>query len=58
MSRENVAIALAQMANICHDTVVGSAEAAKPISDKTAGFAMRAMVGAIILYDHISESGL
>jgi len=55
--KENVSAVLASMANICRDTVIGSKDAEKPLNEKTALFALRAMVGAIILYDHISELG-
>ena len=57
MPKENVTSALASMANICRDTVMGDKDSAKPMQEKTVLFALRAMTGAIILYDHIAELG-
>lgn len=51
--RENVTVALATMANVCHDMV----EKKKFPNDATNMFCLRAMVGSIILYDHVSEQG-
>jgi len=51
--RDNVTSALATLANVCHDMVQNkrfSKEAYTLLS-------LRAMVGAIILYDHVSEHG-
>jgi len=51
--RENVTTALATMANVCHDMV----EQKKFTRDNINMFCLRAMVGSIILYDHVSEQG-
>jgi len=51
--REHVTSALATMANICHDMV----DKKKFPNDDTNSFCLRAMVGSIILYDHVSETG-
>jgi len=52
-TKENVTVALSTMANVCHDMVFER----KFASDATNMFCLRAMTGAIILYDHISPSG-
>jgi hypothetical protein len=51
--RDNVTQSLAHMANICWDMVFR----VKFQSNDTNMFCLRAMTGAIILYDHVSESG-
>jgi len=51
--RENVTTALATMANVCYDMV----DKKKFPNDDTNSFCLRAMVGSIILYDHVSEQG-
>jgi len=51
--RDNVTQGLSHMANICYDMVAR----AKFQSNDTNMFCLRAMTGAIILYDHVSEAG-
>lgn len=51
--RENVTSALATMANVCCDMV----NKKKFETDSTNMFCLRAMTGAIILYDHLSSQG-
>jgi len=51
--RENVKLALATMANICQDMVFKK----KFDSTTTNMFCLRAMTGAIILFDHIAPEG-
>eukprot|EP01114_Cavostelium_apophysatum_P010203 TRINITY_DN2369_c0_g1_i1.p1 TRINITY_DN2369_c0_g1~~TRINITY_DN2369_c0_g1_i1.p1 ORF type:complete len:314 (-),score=93.21 TRINITY_DN2369_c0_g1_i1:112-1053(-) len=51
--RDNVTEALATMANVCHDMVFKK----KFDADNTNMFCLRAMTGAIILYDHLSAQG-
>lgn len=51
--RDNVTSALATMANVCHDMVAKK----KFEADNTNMFCLRAMTGAIILYDHLSAQG-
>jgi len=51
--RENVTLALATMANVCQGMVFNK----KFTSDITNMFCMRAMTGAIILYDHVDPQG-
>lgn len=51
--RENVTAALATMANVCHAMV----DKKKFDSEKTNMFCLRAMTGAIILYDHLHGQG-
>jgi len=51
--RENVTSALATLANVCHDTVEGK----KFTQENYNLLALRAMVGSIILYDHVSDQG-
>jgi hypothetical protein len=51
--RDNVTSALATMSNVCHDMVFKK----KFESDGTNMFCLRAMTGAIILYDHLSPQG-
>jgi len=51
--RENVTVALATMANVCHDMVAQK----RFESDNTNMFCLRAMTGAIILYDHLHAQG-
>jgi len=51
--RENVTSALATLANVCHDMVEGK----KFQQEQFYMLSLRAMVGSIILYDHVSEQG-
>jgi hypothetical protein len=51
--RENVTIALATMANVCQDMVFKK----KFEADSTNMFCLRAMTGAIILFDHLHAQG-
>ncbi|KAK5574939.1 hypothetical protein RB653_010193 [Dictyostelium firmibasis] len=51
--RENVTTALATMANVCHDMV----EKKKFNNEEINMFCLRAMVGSIILFDHIHPQG-
>jgi len=51
--RDNVTSALATMANICYDMVFRK----KFEADGTNMFCLRAMTGAIILFDHLSAQG-
>ncbi|KAM9971496.1 hypothetical protein ACTFIW_011474 [Dictyostelium discoideum] len=51
--RDNVTTALATMANVCHDMV----EKKKFTQDDLNMFCLRAMVGSIILFDHIHPQG-
>jgi hypothetical protein len=51
--RDNVTSALATMSNVCHDMVFKK----KFEADSTNMFCLRAMTGAIILYDHLSPQG-
>jgi hypothetical protein len=51
--RENVTSALATLANVCHDMVEGR----KFTQEHYNLLSLRAMVGSIILYDHVSEQG-
>jgi len=51
--RDNVTTALATMANVCHDMVFKK----KFEADQTNMFCLRAMTGAIILFDHLSAQG-
>jgi len=51
--RENVTTALAAIANICHDMVFKK----KFEADSTNMFCLRAMTGAIILFDHLHAQG-
>jgi len=51
--RENVTSALATLANVCHDMVEGH----KFQQEHYNLLSLRAMVGSIILYDHVSEQG-
>ncbi|KYR01262.1 FAM49 family protein [Tieghemostelium lacteum] len=51
--RDNVTTALATMANVCHDMV----DKKKFASEEINMFCLRAMVGSIILYDHIHPQG-
>eukprot|EP01133_Synstelium_polycarpum_P015090 gene15090-17865_t len=51
--RENVTTALATMANVCHDMV----DKKKFNSNDINMFCLRAMVGSIILFDHIHAQG-
>jgi hypothetical protein len=51
--RENVTNALSTMANACHDMVFKK----KFELDNTNMFCLRAMTGAIILFDHLHSSG-
>jgi len=51
--RENVTSALATLANVCHDMVAEK----KFTQEHYNMLSLRAMVGSIILYDHISEQG-
>jgi len=51
--RENVTSALATLANVCHDMVEGK----KFTQENYNLLSLRAMVGSIILYDHVSEQG-
>jgi len=51
--RDNVTSALATMANVCHDMVFKK----KFEADNTNMFCLRAMTGAIILFDHLSAQG-
>jgi len=51
--RENVTSALATLANVCHDMVEGR----KFTQENYNLLSLRAMVGSIILYDHVSEQG-
>jgi len=51
--RENVVTALATLANVCHDMVEGR----KFTQENYNLLSLRAMVGSIILYDHVSEQG-
>jgi len=53
LPRENVTAALALMANICQGMVFNK----KFTSDNTNMFCLRAMTGAIILYDHVDVQG-
>ncbi len=51
--RDNVNTALASMSNVCHDMVSRK----KFESIDTNMFCLRAMTGAIILFDHLSPQG-
>jgi len=51
--RENVTVALATMANVCHDMVAQK----RFDSNNTNMFCLRAMTGAIILFDHLHAQG-
>jgi len=51
--RENVTSALATLANVCHDMVEGK----KFTQENYNLLSLRAMVGSVILYDHVSEQG-
>lgn len=51
--RDNVTSALATLANVCHDMVEGK----KFTQEHFNLLSLRAMVGSIILYDHVSEQG-
>lgn len=51
--RENVTSVLATLANVCHDMV----ENKKFSKEDYTMLSLRAMVGSIILYDHVSEQG-
>jgi hypothetical protein len=51
--RDNVTTALATMANVCHEMV----QQKKFESDSTNMFCLRAMTGAIILFDHLHAQG-
>jgi len=51
--RENVTTALATMGNVCHDMVAKK----KFEADNTNMFCLRAMTGAIILFDHLHAQG-
>jgi len=51
--RENVTLALATMANVCHDMVAQK----RFDSNNTNMFCLRAMTGAIILFDHLHAQG-
>jgi hypothetical protein len=51
--RDNVTTALATIANVCHDMVFKK----KFESDTTNMFCLRAMTGAIILFDHLHPQG-
>ncbi|EGC31596.1 hypothetical protein DICPUDRAFT_39723 [Dictyostelium purpureum] len=51
--RENVTTALATMANVCHDMV----NKKKFTNEEINMFCLRAMVGSIILFDHIHPQG-
>lgn len=51
--RDNVTSALATMANVCHDMVFKK----RFESGATNMFCLRAMTGAIILYDHLAAQG-
>jgi len=51
--RENVTTALSTMANVCHDMV----EKKKFTNEDINMFCLRAMVGSIILFDHIAPQG-
>jgi len=51
--REHVTSALATLANVCHDMV----QQEKFTQENYNMLSLRAMVGSIILYDHISEQG-
>jgi len=51
--RENVTSALATLANVCHDMVEGK----RFTQENYNLLSLRAMVGSIILYDHVSEQG-
>jgi hypothetical protein len=51
--RENVTSALATLANVCHDMVAEK----KFTQEHYNMLSLRAMVGSIILYDHVSEQG-
>lgn len=51
--RENVTSVLATLANVCHDMV----ENKKFSKEDFTMLSLRAMVGSIILYDHVSEQG-
>lgn len=53
VTRDKVTNALAQMANICQSMV----ETKKFANNDTNMFCLRTMTGAIILYDHVHESG-
>jgi len=57
VSKENVTTILASMANICRDTVTDAKEKGTNMNEHTAMLLLRAMTGAIILYDHTSELG-
>jgi len=57
VSKENVTTTLASMANICRDTVNNAKEKGTNMEEKSAMLLLRAMTGAIILYDHIAETG-
>eukprot|EP01106_Pelomyxa_sp_JSP_P015952 TRINITY_DN569_c0_g2_i2.p1 TRINITY_DN569_c0_g2~~TRINITY_DN569_c0_g2_i2.p1 ORF type:complete len:139 (+),score=46.42 TRINITY_DN569_c0_g2_i2:49-465(+) len=54
LTKESVVTALSYMANICLDMV----EKKRFMSNDTNMFCLRAMTGAIILYDHIAEAGV
>jgi len=51
--RENVTAALAAMANVCQGMVINK----KFSSDQTNMFCLRAMTGAVILFDHVDAQG-
>jgi len=51
--RENVTSVLATLANVCHDMV----ENKKFQKEDFTMLSLRAMVGSVILYDHVSEHG-
>jgi len=51
--KENVINALATISNVCHDMVAKR----KFDKDQTNMFCLRAMVGSIILFDHIAPQG-
>jgi len=53
LPRENVTAALATMSNVCQGMVANK----KFASDNTNIFCLRAMTGAIILFDHIDAQG-
>ena len=53
VNRDNVTTALATMANVCHDMV----HQKKFEADSTNMFCLRAMTGAIILFDHLHTQG-
>lgn len=57
VSKDSVTTTLASMANICRDTVENDKENENHMQEKTVMLALRAMTGAIILYDHIADAG-